>query len=310
MTGALCPFCGAPSVFRLEAPSPDDVGGPCHKLYQCDPCAVAFVHPVPPSNGDSGLYAESYYSRFGKILEWASRRLLISKRKRIEAFARKGKILDFGCGKGEFLREMQRAGWDVRGVESSDSARKILPPPLGRLVFKELSALSSERFEVITLWHVLEHLPNPKRTLAEIIPLLKKDGLLFAAVPNLASWEAGFGGADWFHLDLPRHLVHFRPEGLAKILNGLGFDVQRVNHFSWAYNVFGLYQTWLNRISGSRNALYNKFKRRQNVGWGSVAGSLILTPVFLAGAFPACLALGMRGKAGTMEVYARQATQT
>lgn len=306
ITTAACPVCTGASEPFTQAPSPDDVSGTQYTMFRCPSCDVAFVSPVPVFQSTSELYAENYYSRWGAMLKVASNAWLASKRRKIEAFAQKGKILDVGCAHGEFLGEMQRHGWEVRGVESSDSARSLLPGTLQGKVFKDVEGVASERFDVITLWHVLEHIPDVKGIVRRLSALLKEDGILFAAVPNLASWEFRSAGADWFHLDLPRHLVHFTPQALTRFLQSEGFEVKRVHHFSWAYNVFGLYQTWLNQITGSRNALYNKFKRRQQGNSAAVAASLVLTPFLLVAAVPASLFLGARGEAGTVEVTVKK----
>ncbi len=306
MKDVSCRFCSGPSTLVLEAPCPDALNGPLFDLYNCPQCRVAFVWPVPFAEETRVLYSQTYYSDWNKTLGLASRCMIVSKRWRIESLHAKGNILDFGCGNGEFLGEMLRAGWHVRGVESSDRARSLLPILLKDHVQKDLSDWEGERFDVITLWHVLEHLPEPVAVIRRLKGLLKEGGLLFLAVPNLDSWEFSFCGADWFHLDMPRHLVHFSQHGLTTMLENEGLRVQRADHFAWSYNVFGLVQTWLNSITGRRNAFYNYFKRRMDSSPGAVAASMFCMPFLLLAAIPACLIAGSVGKAGTMELYARE----
>ena len=300
-----CPLCGGDAERRTQAPSPDAPEGPAYTLFRCPACAVAFVHPQPGPEAQS--YPAGYYGRRGSLPRWGGRLLSGSKCRRIERLKAGGRLLDFGCGRGEFLDAMRRRGWEVRGVEASEGARSLLPPELRGAVHPDPGPLSAERFDVITLWHVLEHLPRPAETLRSLRDLLGEGGILYVAVPNFSSWESAAAGAAWFHLDLPRHLFHFEPEGLVRLLEREGFEPIRVDHSSWAYNVFGLCQTWLNRITGTRNVLYRRLKGQDGGAWSLALGISLLLAPFLAGfAFPACLVLGLKGRAGTMEIALRR----
>jgi len=119
-----------------------------------------------------------------------------------------------------------------------------------------------EYFDQVVVWHVLEHLADPRGTLAEIRRVLKPGGKLVVAVPNYSSLQSRCFGAGWFHLDAPRHLFHFPVKGLRHLLESTGFQVEREHHFSLRQNPFGWVQSALNCMRLPRNGLYTLLKRR------------------------------------------------
>jgi SAM-dependent methyltransferase len=115
----------------------------------------------------------------------------------------------------------------------------------------------------VVIWHVLEHLHDPKGTLHEANRILRPGGRLVVAVPNLSSLQARWAGAGWFHLDLPRHLWHFPLASLRMLLSDCGFEIQSEHHFSLRQNPFGWVQSALNRVPGlPHNGLYTLLQRR------------------------------------------------
>jgi SAM-dependent methyltransferase len=107
------------------------------------------------------------------------------------------------------------------------------------------------------IWHVLEHLPDPRKTLLECHRILRPGGRIVIAVPNFSSLQARLGGSGWFHLDLPRHLYHFPAMALHQLLNDCGYECTSQYHFSLRQNPFGWVQSTLNRVPGlPRNSLY------------------------------------------------------
>lgn len=121
---------------------------------------------------------------------------------------KKGNLLDIGCGTGEFLKKVKNNAWECDGVEPNSSARKLaLKKNLS--VFSSLEELPEVKYDVITLWHVLEHLPNLKQSIQNIESLLKPNGVLIIAVPNYNSYDANYYKEFWAAYDVPRHLWHF-----------------------------------------------------------------------------------------------------
>lgn len=132
-------------------------------------------------------------------------------------------LLDVGAGIGDFLSFVKRKGFQVVGVENNTEAKQqCLQKQLD--VYSSLDDLTADhRFSVITLWHVLEHLPDPQKTITQLAEHLTPEGLLVIAVPNLNSHDAQHYQSDWAALDVPRHLWHFTPKGLNQLVEQQGF---------------------------------------------------------------------------------------
>jgi 2-polyprenyl-3-methyl-5-hydroxy-6-metoxy-1,4-benzoquinol methylase len=132
------------------------------------------------------------------------------------------KILDVGAGTGDFLSAAKKRGWEVFGAEPNSGAR-ALASKKGVELEEETRGFSSGSFDVITMWHVLEHVPNLEEQIEELYRLLKPDGLLVIAVPNFKSDDAQKYKEHWAAYDVPRHLYHFSPSAIEKIFNSSGF---------------------------------------------------------------------------------------
>ncbi|WP_423820284.1 class I SAM-dependent methyltransferase [Salinimicrobium sp. TIG7-5_MAKvit] len=132
------------------------------------------------------------------------------------------KILDVGAGTGDFLLAAKKRRWKVFGAEPNSGAR-ALASKKGVELEEETRGFSSGSFDVITMWHVLEHVPNLEEQIEELYRLLKPDGLLVIAVPNFKSDDAQKYKEHWAAYDVPRHLYHFSPSAIEKIFNSSGF---------------------------------------------------------------------------------------
>lgn len=232
-------------------------------LVRCKGCGLVYLDSGQEREREGSLYQHNYYrkmSGMSKVLET----LFLSERRRIvEKFKKApGVLLDLGCGTGEFAATMRNGGWEALGVEpscaaggKSAGADKIYRRDLIDLRFP------SGSFSVVTLWQVLEHLPEPALYLTEINRLLEKDGVLVISVPNINSLQAGFSGNKWFHLDLPRHRWHFTPETVSELLGRSGFRVKEIKHFSLEYNPFGWWQSLFNLLGCEINFAYKHLKR-------------------------------------------------
>jgi SAM-dependent methyltransferase len=146
-------------------------------------------------------------------------------------FVGQGQLLDVGCGTGKDLLRLQRSGWAVTGVEISPYAAALARARLGCEVvvghFDEV-VLEGRCFDVVRLSHVLEHLPSPRKSLEKVRRLLRPGGLLWLEVPNAASAERRWFGRHWYQWDLPRHLYHFTPATLGRLLREVGFQPRKV----------------------------------------------------------------------------------
>jgi SAM-dependent methyltransferase len=144
--------------------------------------------------------------------------------------ARPGRtVLDIGCGCGLFLFNMVASGWRTAGLEPSEQAVAFATQRLGLgQIWRGDTAsagFSREQFDLVTMWHVLEHVADPLDTLRRLRPWLRADGLLAVCVPNIQSLQARVFGRFWFHLDVPRHLLHYSPVTLQVLLRKAGFDI-------------------------------------------------------------------------------------
>jgi SAM-dependent methyltransferase len=137
-------------------------------------------------------------------------------------------LLDIGCGAGDFLKFAKDRNLNIFGIEPNQKARKIAGLKLGNdtTIDSEISGFKQE-FDYITLWHVLEHIPNLHETIWEIKAGLKPDGKLYIAVPNYRSFDAKFYKNYWAGYDAPRHLWHFSPESLEKLFTSFGMKIEK-----------------------------------------------------------------------------------
>ena len=128
-------------------------------------------------------------------------------------------LLDIGCGTGDFLRTASANGWNIKGIEPDEKARQIANIKTKSKVFgtEELKKTKANSFDVITLWHVFEHLPNPEDQLSFFRTLLRDEGFLIIAIPNFKSYDANYYKNYWAAYDVPRHLWHFSRRAITGI---------------------------------------------------------------------------------------------
>jgi 2-polyprenyl-3-methyl-5-hydroxy-6-metoxy-1,4-benzoquinol methylase len=143
----------------------------------------------------------------------------------LNKYQKSGNLLDFGCGTGEFLAHCQRRKWNITGVEPSENARVKASQNIGKPVASNLNEVDNERFDAITLWHVLEHLHELESDLRKIVALLKKDGTIFIAVPNHQSPDAKYYKKFWAGYDVPRHLWHFSKDTMNRLFEKVGLQM-------------------------------------------------------------------------------------
>ena len=197
-------------------------------IVQCASCGFQFTNPRPGA-AEIGRYYESdeyvsHNSGAGGLINQAYRvaRFFTMRRKvgQLNKLApRRGKLLDYGCGTGHFLAAAKAAGWQVAGLEPNARARQEASRRLGQPVGQEsLASFAPGTFDAVTLWHVLEHVHLLNETLAQLTALLKPDGVLLVAVPNVESLDAQHYRELWAAYDVPRHLYHFAPKTMAQLL--------------------------------------------------------------------------------------------
>lgn len=159
-----------------------------------------------------------------KLYHLVKAHMLSQKSKWISSYFKKGKILDFGAGTGEFLNKMKSLDWKVEGVEPNKNARNLAILK-GVDLKSGLSKLTNSEFDIISLWHVLEHLPDLNNKIKEFYELLGENGILIIAVPNHNSYDAQYYKENWAAWDVPRHLWHFSRNGLKEKFLKFGLEL-------------------------------------------------------------------------------------
>lgn len=290
-------------------------------LVRCASCGLVSTSPPLPEEALAPWYPPEYYGRRNRRFNRLFERLIVVFRERrarlIARRARRGRFLDVGCGRGLLPLLMNRRGWEAHGLEVSETAaghaREVLGIPVfvGRI---EESPWEAGSFEAIVIWHVLEHLLDPRSALRRAHELLAPGGLLVIAVPNFESLQARVGSRGWFHLDVPRHYHHFGLGVLRRLLDEEGFDIELVSHFALEQNPYGWVQSLLNRMGFRHNLLYELLKsesaravphpaRRYPVQ--TALTLLALVPVVPLSFALFLLELVLR-RGGTVEIYARR----
>lgn len=217
------------------------------------------------------------------------------------------RLLDAGAGRGRFVAAARRAGYDADGIEP-DPARAAAAAQRGvALAVTDLETASVEpgSLDVVSLWHVLEHLEDPNAGVREVARWLRPGGVILVGVPNLASLQARLGGARWYHLDLPRHRTHFTPAGLEVLLRRHGLQVRSVDHVLLEHNSFGMWQSLVNRVTRTPSYLYNLLKRNAPARSPDLAVTALAVPLAPLAALLE-LAAGLARRGGTIAVVARR----
>lgn len=259
-----CIACHSTSARRLYS-----IEGASEELVECEECGLGSLFPMPDPGRIQSFYPAEYYgeptAKFEPLVEFGVR---LGAKLRVESLVGDlpsgSKVLDIGCGRGVMLRALLDLGHEAHGVEIAPEAASGADPRAQIRIAPQLAKASYEEnsFDAVIMWHVLEHLPHPDEALAEIRRILRPGGRLILAVPNFGSLQSRRTGNDWFHLDLPRHLYHFTPETLQRLLAGNEFHYESVRHLAMLQNSFGWLQSILNRFSGTpRNSLYSLLHR-------------------------------------------------
>ncbi len=259
-----CPVCTETQARPLYS-----IEGVVEQLVVCESCGLGSLSPLSDSKRIGDFYPAEYYgsptAKFEPLVEYGVRlgaRLRVCSL--VSGLDRGSKVLDMGCGRGVMLRALLDLGHEADGVEISSEAAAGADPRAEICIAPDLAdaEYQTDSFDAVILWHVLEHLPHPERTLEELNRIIRPGGRWIVAVPNFASWQARRTGSDWFHLDLPRHLYHFTPQTLTGLASRYGFECHTLRHFALLQNPFGWLQSWLNSMSGApRNSLYTMLHR-------------------------------------------------
>jgi 2-polyprenyl-3-methyl-5-hydroxy-6-metoxy-1,4-benzoquinol methylase len=220
---------------------------------RCAACGAATTDPWPATEDLQRAYARyrPESGRFSWLGDATLRRTRARLANRVDRLAPPGRVLDVGAGDGTLIDALRARGRDALGLER-DSRREDIREA-------EINDLEGE-WSAIVFWHSLEHLPDPGQAVDRAAGRLCAGGVLLVAVPNTASLQARVFGDRWFHLDLPRHLVHLPAAALTARLRSRGLAVTRVSHWRGGQVLFG----WLHGLVGAlpgRLDLYDAIRR-------------------------------------------------
>jgi SAM-dependent methyltransferase len=244
-----CLLCGGPDSSPLVE-APDAIAGGTglwFAVVQCQKCGLCFTNPRPSPGSIQRFYPPTYRPHRTPEFRGRLKKQAASLQKeprwgkigKVLARRGQGRLLDFGCGGGGFLKRMHREGWDVTGIDvSEDAVKRIrfglgLPAHVGTLPCPNLPSGS---FDLITMWQTLEHVHEPLEALRDAYRLLAPGGELMVSLPNIDSLPFRIFGHAWLGLDLPRHLTHFTPPTLHAMLEHAGFSpgpARMIRHSGW-----------------------------------------------------------------------------
>jgi 2-polyprenyl-3-methyl-5-hydroxy-6-metoxy-1,4-benzoquinol methylase len=239
-------------------------------LVECENCKFVFVNPRPAENELSAYYESPDYishtaTKKGLInFVYIKVRELTLKRKftLVNKFTSGKSILDIGCASGELLNEFKNNGWKTLGIEPNENARRSASENYGLQVEEEsfLNKIEKGTFDVISMWHVLEHVSNLQERMKQLSTIVKDDGILVIALPNRKSFDAVFYEKFWAAYDVPRHLYHFSPENVELLFSRYGFKlISKLPMKFDSYYVSMLSEKYKTGKSGFLKGLYRGF---------------------------------------------------
>ncbi|HEX5150139.1 MAG TPA: class I SAM-dependent methyltransferase [Parafilimonas sp.] len=234
-----CPACGSAEISFMLKAKDETVSAAYFEVWECNSCTLRFTQDVPDQKNIGKYYESSAYISHSNTSQGIVNKLyhavrsitLQSKRRLVEKSSGKktGKLLDVGAGAGAFASTLEKNGWNVTGLEPDDTARANARKDFAIELqpTENLFLLQPNTFDVITLWHVLEHVHELHTYLDTFYSLLADNGTLIIAVPNYTSYDASAYSANWAAYDVPRHLYHFSPKSMASLLKAHQFKLTR-----------------------------------------------------------------------------------
>lgn len=275
-----CPLCDSGLFFNFLVIKDHAVSQESFSVCKCSNCHLLFTNPRPDKAHIQQYYqSENYISHqdaasnlTNLIYKIVRKFTLRQKVNWINLHTNQtGKLLDFGCGTGYFLKSAEKKGWQVVGVEPNPTAASISKTKHNLKVYDTMEELDQEKkFDAITLFHVLEHVHELKQTLELLLQKLKKRGTLFIAVPNYNSYDSKHYKENWAALDIPRHLYHFTHQTMEILAKEFNLKIKATEPMLFdSYYVSLLSQGYIDSKNNITNAVKigyksNKIAKKDN----------------------------------------------
>lgn len=281
-----CPWCGNQTPHSYMEVKDLFLSKEEFQLMKCDHCGLLFTSPRPSADVIGKYYlSNEYYSHqqnkkglVPRIYETVKSLNIKKKVNYAIGNLPKGKLLDIGCGVGDFLLQVKKCGWDISGIEPSSDAKTIAKERLGFLPMDptDSSSLQSHSYDVITMWHVLEHVDDLKCQTSELSRLLKPGGRLVIALPNLQSFDCQYYKQFWAAWDVPRHLNHFSPDVIRSIIDSIGMKFVDIQKLKWdAYYISILSERYLDHSLPLLRGVWVGFKSNYRASRTGMYSSLV-----------------------------------
>lgn len=227
-----CPGCGSIAIEKVLTCKDYTTTNEEFDIWECKECTIRFTQNIPDQDEISRYYqsdtyishsdtAKGFINKIYKIargytLNWKMNLV----KQQFRNSSQKGNLLDIGAGAGSFLHKVLSSGWSVTGLEPDAGARKICKDKydIQSDEPEKLFSLPAEIYDVVTMWHVMEHVHELHEYMDQIKRVLKRDGVALIALPNYTSWDAQHYGSNWAAYDVPRHLYHFSPVAMGKLV--------------------------------------------------------------------------------------------
>jgi 2-polyprenyl-3-methyl-5-hydroxy-6-metoxy-1,4-benzoquinol methylase len=254
-------------------------------ICECLNCGLLYTMPRPDKDHIGAYYkSEDYYSHkentkgfVPKLYERIKKNNLKNKYQLATNGLSVGKMLEIGCGVGDFLHTAEEHGWECIGVEPSEEAKAIATKRTKASILssEELESLADEQFDLITMWHVLEHVDDLRWEMAQLQRLIKPHGRIVIAVPNYKSYDGQYYKEHWAAYDVPRHLNHFNRTVLTKMFKTKGIELKKMDKLKWdAYYISYMSEQYrihsLPLVRGAFRGLISNSKARKSGEWSSL----------------------------------------
>lgn len=228
-----CPTCNSKQFKNYLICDDHTVSKESFAITQCTNCDLLLTNPRPSKDKIGKYYASKDYishtdkaNNITNYLYKIVRNITFrTKRNWIQKQEGKKRILDYGCGTGQFLKYLKQHNWETTGIEPDSNARKIATQSPEVNVYSKIEELTKQKFDVITLWHVLEHVHDINKLLKSINKLLTQKGKLVIAVPNHESYDRKYYKEYWAAYDVPKHLYHFNTDTLTELMKQNSFKL-------------------------------------------------------------------------------------